>query len=65
MAKLSKQQGEEFSELYRTGTAMSLISQAYSVSEQAVAKRARTRGWARDLATDVELATGEKLTSAY
>jgi hypothetical protein len=62
MAKLSKQQWEEISELYRTGTAMSLITQAYPVKRQTVWQRAKDKGWARDLETDVQLATGEKLT---
>jgi hypothetical protein len=32
------------------------------VSRQSVSKRAKDRGWARDLAADVAIATGEKLT---
>ena len=62
MAKLSKAQWEEVSTLYRTGTPMSLITKTYSIARQTVHDRAKRYGWARDLAADVDLATGEKLT---
>ena len=39
-----------------------LDHQRYSVSRQAVSTRAKEKGWARDLAADVDLATGDKLT---
>ncbi len=38
-----------------------LDHQRYSVSRQAV-PTAQEKGWARDLAADVDLATGDKLT---
>jgi len=59
MAKLSEAQWEEVSTLYRTGAAISMIAKAYSISRQTLHDRAKRYGWARDLATDVDLATGE------
>lgn len=64
MAKLKEEQWSEIHALWTSGTSSALLGKTYSVARQVIDRRAAARGWNRDFADDVALATQRKVRGA-